>query len=84
MGRFRSPITEKEILNAREILKKTGLVEDITICNCIWRIHKAIRELMDHQELKSKIISECEVGLIYAKRMDVKLKEYHGKGEYEL
>lgn len=85
MAKFRSPITEEELTSARSILKKTGLaMGDNTICNRIYTIHKMVMKMMGDEEMKNKINLECETALIYAKRMDAKLKEYHGKGEYEL
>jgi hypothetical protein len=76
MARFVTPINETELANARnEINEKISPVID-TLCSRIRVVYELGRQVKD-TDLKLGIMNECLIILVYAKRMNDKLVEYH-------
>jgi hypothetical protein len=54
-----------------------------TICDHIRKIFILAEKEMVNSPIQSKILEECLIILVYAKRMNAKLIKYH-KGDYEI
>ncbi len=83
MANFRRPIEPNEWQSVEETIGTfyNGRID--TLCDHVRVIYKAANDITD-QELKDKIVNECKIIMVYAKRMDRKIQRLHGSKDYEL
>jgi len=84
MASFRRPIDVAEWNAVESIIHEKYSDEVDTLCDHVRVIYKIADGKMDSPRMSSTIKEECKIIMVYAKRMDKKLKALQNVEEYEL
>ena len=84
MAIFRRPIDDNERHSVEQTIHGIHSTVVDTLCDHIRVIYKTAIENIQDKEIKKTIAEECKICMIYAKRMDKKLKILQNVEDYYL
>lgn len=84
MAIFRRPIDIREINAVESIIHDRFSTDTDTICDHVRVVYKVAIDRVDDLQARKKIMDECKIIMVYAKRMDNKLKQFHDNKDYDL
>lgn len=84
MARFRRPIDTQEWNEVESIIHEALTPSVDTLCDHVRVIYNLADGKINDPSVSSTIKDECKVIMVYAKRMDTRLKVLQNKGEYDL